>query len=35
MRLQMMYGESAGLALRNAPPHGVSAEVHLPFQTTP
>jgi two-component sensor histidine kinase len=34
-RLQMMYGGAAGFALRNVPPRGVTAEVHLPFQTTP
>jgi hypothetical protein len=34
MRLKMMYGGAAGFALRNVPPRGVTAEVHLPFQTT-
>jgi hypothetical protein len=32
-RLRMMYGDGAGFTLRNAPPGGVAAEVHLPFQT--
>ncbi len=32
-RLRMMYGDDAGLVLRNVPPRGVSAEIHLPFQT--
>lgn len=32
-RLRMMYGDDAGLVLRNVEPGGVSAEIHLPFQT--
>ncbi|HET7535802.1 MAG TPA: histidine kinase, partial [Candidatus Didemnitutus sp.] len=32
-RLRMMYGDDAGLVLRNIGSSGVSAEIHLPFQT--
>ena len=32
-RLQMLYGDEARLRLRDQPPHGVRAEVILPFQT--
>ncbi len=33
-RLQMLYGDEARLRLRDQPPHGVRAEVILPFQTS-
>jgi len=32
-RLQMLYGEEARLWLRDQPPHGVRAEIILPFET--
>jgi two-component sensor histidine kinase len=32
-RLQMMYGDAAQFTLTNTPPHGVTAEVRLPYQT--
>ena len=32
-RLQMLYGDEARLRLRDQPPHGVRAEIILPFQT--
>ncbi|MDB6113119.1 MAG: yehU 1 [Lacunisphaera sp.] len=32
-RLQMLYGDAARLRLRDQPPHGVRAEIILPFQT--
>ena len=31
-RLHMLYGDEARLRLRDQPPHGVRAEVILPFQ---
>ena len=34
-RLRMLYGDEARLRLRDQPPHGVRAEVILPFQTNP
>ena len=33
-RLQMLYGDEALLRLRDQPPHGVRAEIILPFRTT-
>ena len=33
-RLQMLYGDDARLWLRDQPPHGVRAEIILPFKTT-
>jgi two-component sensor histidine kinase len=33
-RLQMLYGDEARLRLRDQPPHGVRAEIILPFKTT-
>ncbi|HVU18066.1 MAG TPA: histidine kinase [Candidatus Didemnitutus sp.] len=33
-RLQMMYGDTARFTLTDTPPKGVTAEVHLPFQTS-
>jgi len=32
-RLQMLYGDEARLWLRDQAPHGVRAEIILPFQT--
>jgi two-component system, LytTR family, sensor kinase len=32
-RLQMLYGDEARLRLRDQPPHGVRAEILLPFRT--
>jgi sensor histidine kinase YesM len=32
-RLQMLYGDEARLRLRDQPPHGVRAEIILPFHT--
>ena len=32
-RLHMLYGDEARLRLRDQPPHGVRAEIILPFQT--
>jgi two-component system, LytTR family, sensor kinase len=34
-RLQMLYGDEARLRLRDQPPHGVRAEIILPFRTSP
>lgn len=34
-RLQMLYGDEARLRLRDTPPHGVRAEIILPFRTSP
>ena len=34
-RLQMLYGDEALLRLRDQPPHGVRAEIILPFRTSP
>jgi hypothetical protein len=33
-RLQMLYGDAARLWLRDQPPHGVRAEIIIPFNTT-
>ena len=32
-RLQMLYGDEARLRLRDQPPHGVRAEIILPFES--
>ncbi len=34
-RLLMLYGDEARLRLRDTPPHGVRAEIILPFRTSP
>ena len=34
-RLQMLYGDEARLRLRDTPPHGVRAEIILPFRPSP
>lgn len=34
IRLEMMFGSAATLSLENAPPHGVSARIILPFETS-